>query len=229
MLASVGHAASEDDPPSQTAQVWTYASAQGDISALRYQVETNLRAQLDPGPKLLRVELSPAIGATVVGGLSLWAAYTRVEQFGGEPDEHRPWQQVLYEHRFGSFRLVGRARVEERFVEGSGSPALRLRALVRASVPLYGPHFRLRAQQEIFFHLAGSADTQRGFDQSRSELALQVHSSRWFVATLGYLLRVSSGGQFDHVALLELTLRAPPGEKPKTPDDTLVDLLLPGG
>ncbi len=215
----------------QGAQQWTFITAQGQLSLLRYTFEVHTRVRLLPAPfEFTAVQLSPAVGFNLGGDVSLWAAYSRFEQLDlSRPNENRLWQQVLFDRDTDRLRFVMRLRVEERLFVGLPSPAVRLRALVRGSVPLPVTTFRLLAQGELFVHVAGIPGVvNTGFDQTRTQASMQWRPVTWLTAEIGYMLQVSSALALNHNIIVALTFRLPKWD-PLHGQDDAAELPLPQG
>ncbi|MBL8956393.1 MAG: DUF2490 domain-containing protein [Myxococcaceae bacterium] len=196
----------------QGAQQWTFVTAQGQLSRVRYNFEVHLRARLLPQPlALAAVQISPALGVNLGGDVSVWAAYSRFEQVDrSRPSENRLWQQVLFDRDTDLLRFVMRVRFEERFFVTLSSPAVRLRVLVRGSVPLPVETFRLLAQSELFVHVLGAPGiVSNGFDQTRTQVSVQWRPVEWLTAELGYMLQITASLALSHNLVAALTFRLP--------------------
>ncbi len=214
----------------QGAQQWSFITAQGQLSQVRYTFEVHTRVRLLPTPlALTAVQPSPALGVNLGGDVSLWAAYSRFEQVDRlRPSENRLWQQVLFDRDTDRLRFVMRLRAEERFFVGLPSPAVRLRALVRGSVPLPVTTLRLLAQGELFVHVAGTTGVvDTGYDQTRTQASIQWRPVTWLTAELGYMLQASSSLALNHNIVVALTFRLPKRDPLHGQDDP--DLPLPQG
>lgn len=214
-----------------TAQQWTFVTAQGELAKVRYAFEVHTRVGLSAQPvQLTAVQLSPSLGVTLPGDVSLWAAYSRFEQLdGSRPDENRLWQQVLFDRDTDRLRFVMRARVEQRFFVGLASPAVRLRFLVRGSAPLPVKTVRLLAQNEVFLHALGAGDVVTGgFDQNRTQASIQWRPAPWVTLELGSMLQVPRSLVLSHNVITSVTFRLPKWNPFEPPDDR-DDLPLPQG
>lgn len=110
-----------------------------------------------------------ALGIDVLPHWSLWAGYGYTPTYDPERDEHRAFQQLLYENILGPFPVSVRTRTEERFLQHAPIPAYRLRSQVRATYPLPPlPSLSLVLADEIFVHLnTVRTGPVSGFDQNR--------------------------------------------------------------
>jgi hypothetical protein len=161
--------------PAQTdGQAWTNMLAQGSISGdLVFWFDASARFTNDAtrlGQSLVR----GGLGARIDRNLTVHAGYAHIRTNpanGANTVEHRGWQQAVYPIiRSKRMQLMGRTRLEQRWLEGQDGMSLRARQLVRFIVPLGDPtQPRFLAWHEGFFTLADtgwSPDT--GFDQHRS-------------------------------------------------------------
>lgn len=215
----------------QTSQQWTFVTAQGELSRVRYAFEAHTRVRLAPQPLLFTaLQLSPSVGVNLQGDVSLWAAYSRFEPLdGGRPSENRLWQQVLFDRDTDRLRFVMRARVEERFFVTMLSPAVRLRFLVRGSAPLPLKTLRVLAQNETFIHVLGAGDVvASGFDQNRLQASLQWRPAPWVTLELGYMLQVPGSLVLSHNVITSVTFRLPKWN-PFEEGEERRDLPLPQG
>lgn len=175
-------------------QLWTNLLVQGPVSGpLWLWFDASLRATDDAerlGQTLLRGGLGTRLapGVTAVGGY----AFIRTEP-AGRPGttEHRPWQQLLYPIVSGRrAQIVGRTRLEQRFREDADGMSLRLRQLMRASVPIAGPNApRALAWWEGFVTLAEAGwSPAAGFDQHRGFVGLGLPVGRHAIEA-GYFVQ----------------------------------------
>jgi hypothetical protein len=122
--------------------------------------------------------------------LSQGYVYTRTSPSPGViTHEHRPFQQAFFRIAGNGkgTTLIGRTRLEERILEGSGEVALRARQWVRMNQPL-GRGFVGIATAEVFVHL-NSADwgPRAGFDQFRAFGGIGVPLARGLWIEAGYM------------------------------------------
>jgi len=149
-----------DAPPSPppvhaSYQTWTSLTVQGPIAdRLLFLTELHGRFYDDMHP--FQVLLYPALGYRLPHGFSVFAGYAFTPSWNEEreyAEEHRAWQQIVYEAPFTQLRLVGRARLEERVRAGSDVGYL-LRTMVRLEVPLGLPvPLRTVLWEELFWGL----------------------------------------------------------------------------
>lgn len=190
-LAAPACAAEEDT------QLWTAATAMVDVPRgegrppLVVMADTQYRyfgnaSRL--GQNQLRASLGIRVNKTTV--LSQGYVYTRTSPSPGVvTHEHRPFQQAMF-RIVGNGKgptVVGRTRLEERFLEGSGDIAVRARQMVRATAPL-GGGFLAIGTGELFVNF-NSADwgPHAGFDQFRAFGGIGVPVARGLWIEAGYM------------------------------------------
>jgi hypothetical protein len=163
------------------------------------------------GQNQVRAALGIRVNKTTV--LSQGYVYTRSSPSPGVvTHEHRPFQQAMFRIA-GNGKgptVIGRARLEERFLEGSGDMALRARQWVRANVPL-GRGFVAIGTGEVFVNV-NSADwgPRRGFDQLRLFGGIGVPVARGLWIETGYMnqyvSRPARADRMNHNISLTLSL-----------------------
>jgi hypothetical protein len=171
LIASSAEAA----PYEHDLQAWGLINVWARVDKLRFFGEVQPRVSLT-GAKFDRLLLRPAIGWQLTPETSLWIGYGWTPTFGPFRDEHRPFQQLLVEHKFGVFSFVNRTRFEQRFIGGTNFPSFRLRHMVRG-VLRFGPSspWGLAAYEELFVNFNSvSSGPEGGFDQNRFFLGLNL-------------------------------------------------------
>lgn len=164
---------------------------------------------------LERMIVRPAIGYRLNSKVSLWQGYGWVPQF--EPvsgNEHRSYQQLLYEDTVGKTGIVSRTRLEERFIDGAGGTALRLRSMIRAVHPISADrHWALVGSDEVFWNLNDTnSGPVSGFDQNRLFVGVSRQVNPELRVETGYLMshinvpRTSENRRLD-VWLVQFALR----------------------
>ena len=125
--------------------------------------------------------------------------------------EHRFRQQVNVDNflKIGSVKFSGRVRLEERWRDGQGGPAWRLRPFVKASMPLAGK-VNLVASHESFIALNTSAFQRVGGEERmRNFVGVAAPLGKKIGLEAGYMLQhgfVRSGpDNHDHVVSAALT------------------------
>lgn len=116
-------------------------------------------------------------------------AYSEFFTASGIRREHRPWEQLLAVHRFKSFRLSHRLRLEERFQKDDRAQRYnyRLRYQFQVQVPV------MKKQKAYFFisdepmlNFGKELSGLNQFDQNRFQLGLQFKLLEEFYLTPAY-------------------------------------------
>jgi len=163
------------------------------------------------GQNQVRAALGIRVNKTTV--LSQGYVYTRTSPAPGTvTHEHRPFQQAMFRMAGNGkgVTVIGRARLEERWLEGSGEMALRARQWARVNVPL-GAGFLAIGTGEVFLNL-NSADwgPRRGFDQLRLFGGIGVPVARGLWIETGYMnqyvARHQRADRMNHNISLTLSL-----------------------
>lgn len=197
-------------------QLWSTVAATGRVSR-GTDVAAEINARYGDGVSRLsqfvvRVgivhRVAPAIA--VAGGY----VYARAGRSGGATThEHRAWQQVaLILRRGGSGpALTARTRAEQRFREGRGEIAWRLRQQFRAQLPFGGGPVAAVLFQETFLAVNETGWTgPAGFEQLRAFAGLNRPLTDRIAIETGYLKqRLIRRGedQVNHIALVNLNIR----------------------
>lgn len=154
-----------------------------------------------------------ALGWQVLEGWSLWAGYGYTPTFDPDRDEHRIFQQSLYDWRLGPVHAQHRARLEERFLEHESEASWRLRNQLRFVYPLPSlPTWSLVLADEVFLNLNTVDDgPDSGFDQNRVFAGVSHQLSRHVRVEVDYLNQFvhRTGGKEDvmrHGAMVQLAL-----------------------
>ncbi|WP_036302350.1 DUF2490 domain-containing protein [Methylotenera sp. L2L1] len=158
-------------------RVWLNILANGatGIDKLRWYMELQPRWR-EEGSRLDQTLLRPAIYYKLTEQSSLWAGYAYVvtDPSGKSAfDEHRVWQQYLYQFApIDNVSIQSRTRLEQRFIENSDDTGHKLRQMFRVVTPS-GVHFKLSwvFYDEYFINLNNTDyGAQKGFDQNRAFL-----------------------------------------------------------
>jgi hypothetical protein len=170
-------------------QSWSLFVAQGYVTPhVRWYGEAQPRFG-DDVSELDRLLLRAALGYQIAPGVSAWAGYAWTPLFSPAfKDEHRPFQQLLFEHKFGPLFLVNRTRFEQRFIEGADGPSLRARHMVRGVLRFADSPLGVAAYEEVFFtfNRPGGAPAS-GFDQNRAFAGLNLQATSVLQVELGYM------------------------------------------
>lgn len=168
-------------------QVWV----QGIV---RVKLTERLRLWLEAQPRiggdgLRQLLLRPAVGWQVTPNWSIWQGYGFTPGFDPYRRENRLYQESLYDHSFGSLRMVNRTRLEERFIEGVEGVSLRARHLLRFTHPVdAAKRWFVAVSDEAFATLNdASGGPQSGFDQNRAYVGLRWQATQALALEIGYL------------------------------------------
>ncbi|OYU35817.1 DUF2490 domain-containing protein [Novosphingobium sp. PASSN1] len=203
-------AAARDD-----AQGWAAATVNVDLGGgFRASNETVLRFSDNRGG-LYEVEDNLMVGYKPNKQVTLWLGYTHNPQYDhGDFTrmEHRFRQQVNVDNflQLGSVKFSGRLRLEERWREGQGGPAWRLRPYVKAAVPVKGK-LNLVVSHESFIDLNTSAFQRVGGEERmRNSMVLSAPLSKKLSIEAGYLMQHGfvRGGPDNHDHVLTVALTA---------------------
>lgn len=178
-------------------QIWTAAFLSARLTGREPEATSGVSAWLDlharrTGAGVIGI-VRPALGYRFSKSVSVWAGYAAIGLFDdvaeNRAEEHRAWQQGLFNVPLGALSFQVRPRLEQRFREGQSDIAFRARLLVRANVA-FGPDVPvyLATWSEAFFHLNDAAwGPQAGLDQNRLFLGLGVRGPAATRLELGYL------------------------------------------
>jgi hypothetical protein len=171
-------------------QLWAQFTLNG-----RYQNGLRIFAEVQPrqGDNYHRFSqfiVRPAVGYQATKKMSLWIGYGWTPSFLPEfNNEHRFFQQLLFEDNYQRVGLTNRTRLEQRVIEGAGGTSVRLRHSIRASLPLDSKRrWAAVASNEVFVNLNSTpSGPQSGFDQDRFYLGGAYSINRHTRLELGYL------------------------------------------
>jgi hypothetical protein len=106
------------------------------------------------------------LGYNLTNEISIWQGYDWFSFYDGEmTNEHRIWQQLLYQKNLGKWLIINRTRLEERLLEDNDA-IVRLRNLSRVDYRLK-QKLRLIAGAEIFVNLKTNDAIDEILDQNR--------------------------------------------------------------
>lgn len=156
-------------------RAWLNLTLTGALPAENWRWYAELQPRLrEEGSHLDQVLLRPAIYYNLTKQSSVWAGYAHVITHpAGKSafDEHRLWQQYLYQFSpVGDLAIQSRTRVEQRFIENSDDTGYKLRQMFRVMMPS-GIDSRLSwvLYDEYFINLNQTDyGAQKGFDQNRA-------------------------------------------------------------
>ena len=150
------------------------------------EIQDRLNKTLAGGNRFI---IRPAFRYSVTTELSLWAGYGWLPAFSPFRGENRLWQQAFYQTRAGSWQLIGRVRIDERWLSNAGGAAFRGRVMFRSLLAL-DPEalISLCFWDEYFQNLnTVSNGPVSGFDQNRSFLGLNYLLTKDIQVESGYL------------------------------------------
>ncbi len=172
-------------------QQWTLFTVQKNLSDRwigYFEVQPRIGQDIS---ELERLIVRPAIGYRLNSKVSVWQGYGWTPLFEpGFADEHRIYQQLLYDDRFGNTAFTNRTRLEERFIEGAGGTAVRLRSMFRLTHPICADKkWALVGYDEFFFNLNSTDNGPvSGFDQNRLFLGVSRQVNPQLRVETGYLM-----------------------------------------
>ncbi|MCA9788494.1 MAG: DUF2490 domain-containing protein [Cyanobacteria bacterium HKST-UBA05] len=156
--------------------------------------------------------LRPSIGYKVNDYLSVRQGYAWTPSFTpGFRSEHRVFQDIIGKEPLGKWTFTERARLEERFIENAGDPALRLRGLLQASHPIgHSETWHWVVFDEVWMNLNNThAGPQQGFDQNWAFAGIRHKINSHLTVQGGYQLNYinqprAARNQLNHVLVLSL-------------------------
>jgi len=161
-----------------------------------------------------QVESRFQLGRALGEHLSLWAGYVHVVSYnGGRRDgiEDQAVEQLGWNPgRVGPIELGTRTRIEQRFIVGNDRTAWRLRAQLRAALPIGRGPVSAVLWAEPFVALNRTAATRKTFEQLRAFAGVSLRVSKHVEIEVGYLnqrLYRPSGNVVNHAIPLVLSLR----------------------
>jgi Protein of unknown function (DUF2490) len=156
--------------------------------------------------------LRSMVGYKLTDHLSLWQGYAWIGNYQPSfSEENRLYQQLQYRRKFPFVKVLSRTRLEERFIENTGSVALRPRTLLRGDFPLPdAPGWAFVVYDEIFVNVNTVENGPRsGFDQNRFFLGMNREFTEHFNMDLGYQMQALNNSQpglinqINHIILLQ--------------------------
>jgi hypothetical protein len=176
-------------------QQWLLVTAQQELSE-KWRAYGEVQPRFGPdltgssGKGVERLLLRGAIGYRLNPKVSLWQGYAWTPQFRPtHSNEHRLFQQLLYEDKFGKTLFMNRARLEERFIEDAGGTSLRARNMVRFAHPISAKSkWSAVIYDELFWNLNSTGrGPKSGYDQNRIFLGVSRQTSSNLRIETGYL------------------------------------------
>jgi hypothetical protein len=180
--------------------LWTLWLGQGDLSSLdsdwkrvRWWLDVQDRRR-DEGETFDMFLFRPGLGYALTPRVTAFLGYALIETDPANRDaftEHRAWQQLSWNLPVEGFTLQSRTRLEQRFVEDESETGLRLRELVKATLPLNdSKSFFASVYDEVFLDVNDTDWGQRsGFRQNRAFVGLGwfLDRAHKFSLEVGYL------------------------------------------
>ena len=175
-------------------QLWTGGSVTIKLSD-KWSISQDVTARFsDRRGGLYEIEANSMVGYQLTRAVSLWVGYDHDPQYDAGHFtimEHRFVQHLVSSDlgRIGGGQLSGRLRLEQRWREGIGGTAWRLRPYVRYNLPL-GRNSRtsLIVSEEPYFDLNTTAFQRvRGFERLRSFVGISTPLLKDLSADVGYL------------------------------------------
>lgn len=120
--------------------------------------------------RMYTIMVRPAVQFSLSENSSVWLGYAWTPLLDPTYKNEQRLQQYFIQFPLSGFTLVFRTRLEERWVSGLDSVALRFRQLVRFQLPITQgeSNWAFISWNEIFFHLnSPAASIQQGYNQNR--------------------------------------------------------------
>lgn len=136
-----------------------------------------------------------ALGVEVLPHFTMWSGYGYTPTYNPDRDEHRIFQQALYDTKLGPFNFSDRVRLEERLLENAPAASLRFRNQARLAYPLpCMPSLSLVLADEVFFDLYTVRTAPvSGFDQNRMFSGVSQQLTDHIRLEVDYLNQVVNG------------------------------------
>ncbi|WP_447964926.1 DUF2490 domain-containing protein [Nitrospira sp. Ecomares 2.1] len=196
----------------QDFRLWTPVYLNFPISGpVKGYLEANPRLS-DDASQINQLLLRPAIGYQLTSTISLWQGYAWVANYQPSySQEHRIFQQLIYNNKFSTFTLFSRSRLEERWIQHAIGTAVRARTMLRGTFPLpASPALAIAVYDEIFVNLNTIRQgPEAGFEQNRFFLGLNYTFSPNLNVDAGYQLQIintplsGTVNQANHILLLQ--------------------------
>lgn len=209
LLAAIVPAARAQDSDTQAWGLFTFNARFSDGLRLYAEVQPRQGDDLRHFRQLL---VRPAVGYQLNRHASAWIGYAWVPTFiPMYRNEHRVFQQFLYENNVPGYALSNRTRLEERSIQNARELAWRVRHQFRAYHRLDRANkWGLVAYDELFWNLNSTPNgPQSGFDQNRLYFGGSHTFSPHVRAELGYLanhVNTPFGGRDRRFDVLLLTV-----------------------
>lgn len=176
---------------SEDTQYWQTASATVALPD-NFKISAEIVARTSERRGFYELEQNFMAGYKLNKQVTVWLGYTRNPNYShGDFTvmEQRFRQQVTFDNiaRIGAAKISGRLRLEERWRDGFGGTAWRLRPYVKASIPAFG-RTSVVLSHESFVDL-GTTGFQKvnGYERMRNAVSLSVPVGKHFAVDVGYL------------------------------------------
>lgn len=193
-------------------QQWTLLTLSAKLPhRLRGYFEVQPRISNDIS-RMGRLLIRPALGYQLDAKTSVWLGYAWTPAFSPTyNNEHRIFQQLLITDKARRLEISNRTRLEERFINGAGDTAVRLRHFLRLAHPLEASgRWFAATYDEIFFNLNSTPrGPSSGLDQNRLYFGLGRTLAPGLKGELGYIFNTVSpprgaSDTVNHVILVTL-------------------------
>lgn len=201
--------ASEDE------QLWTASTATVKLGD-KWRVLQDMTARFsNDRDGLYEIEANTLLGYKVADNVTVWVGYTHDPNYNAghfSVMEHRGRQQVTMDNilKIGPGQLSARMRIEERWREGVGGTAYRLRPFIKYVLPFHkGGKTALLLSHESFIDL-NRTNFQRiqGEERMRNLIAITTPLAKNVNLEVGYLhqhgFRPDADDSNDHAASMTL-------------------------
>ena len=177
--------------------IWVNATAQGNLPVENFRWFTEVQPRWRNGGKSAdQLLLRPAVSYKLSPQTSIWLGYLNMKawKIDGTPlkDEHRIWQQVLHNFEpIDTVHIMSRTRLEQRRLDGGSDTGLRLRQMIKLTMPLQdSPTVSWVLQDEYWFNFNDTDwGARRGYDQNRLFAGVAWAVSPKLIIETGYMNR----------------------------------------
>jgi hypothetical protein len=173
----------------------SFESVNPRLSKLRWRFDGHARFWEDTGGYGQSI-VGPAIGWATSDSLTTYLGYGWIRTSpatGADVDEHRIWQQLMWNHRFEHVGFISRTRLEQRFVVNGNQVGWRIRQFFKLTYRMpFLERLALVGYDELFLALNDTDwGAKTGFDQNRLFVGPQwtFDSNGRLKAEIGYLNR----------------------------------------
>ncbi|MCC6979757.1 MAG: DUF2490 domain-containing protein [Candidatus Melainabacteria bacterium] len=186
-------------------QLWTPVTLDEPIRGkLRGYFEVAPRIGYDAS-QISQLLVRPGLEYRYKPNLGFFAGYLWQTNYSNENSqvvhENRLWQQVLASKDIKRFTVIGRARLEQRFLGGVDGCSNRLRGLAKINMKIH-KRLYVTAQDELFINLNSlDGGPQGGIDQNRWFFGVGLKMLKRNRVEVGYQLQyVNRTDKFDDLA-----------------------------